>query len=74
MLCPKMALLFNIPLVFYGENEAEYGNPVEDNADAQLRIFAAARGRTLLGGESLASLKANFGMSQADLSQYSHRM
>ena len=21
----------NIPLVFYGENEAEYGNPIADN-------------------------------------------
>ena len=29
-LAPKMALLHDIPLVFYGENEAEYGNPVED--------------------------------------------
>ena len=32
---PKMAILFNIPLVFYGENEAEYGNPIEDNESAQ---------------------------------------
>ena len=24
-----------IPLIFYGENEAEYGNPVEDNNDAK---------------------------------------
>ena len=70
---PKMALLFNIPLVFYGENEAEYGNPVEDNADAQRSYdyFAVSPEEELfLGGESLASLKANFGMSQADLSQY----
>ncbi|HRE31718.1 MAG TPA: N-acetyl sugar amidotransferase, partial [Candidatus Berkiella sp.] len=29
-LAPKMAKLFNIPLVFYGENEAEYGNPIGD--------------------------------------------
>ena len=29
-LAPKMALLFDIPLVFFGENEAEYGNPVQD--------------------------------------------
>ena len=46
-----MALLFNIPLVFYGENEAEYGNPVEDNADAQRSYdyFASTSGRPLLG-------------------------
>ena len=29
-LAPKMALMFNIPLVIYGENEAEYGNPIGD--------------------------------------------
>lgn len=33
-LAAKMAILFNIPLVFYGENEAEYGNPIADNTDA----------------------------------------
>ena len=29
-----MALLFKIPLIFYGENEAEYGNPIEDTESA----------------------------------------
>ena len=28
---PKMAAKFKIPLIFYGENEAEYGNPIADN-------------------------------------------
>ncbi len=31
---PKIALQYKTPLVFYGENEAEYGNPVSDNADS----------------------------------------
>lgn len=31
-LAPKIALKYNIPLIFYGENEAEYGNPIADNA------------------------------------------
>lgn len=35
-LAPKIALRYKIPLIFYGENEAEYGNPVSDNA-ASLR-------------------------------------
>ena len=34
-LAPKMAVLFNIPLVFYGENEAEYGNPHRDTESAK---------------------------------------
>jgi len=28
---PKMAVKFNIPIVFYGENEAEYGNSKDEN-------------------------------------------
>lgn len=28
---PKIAKKFNIPLVVYGENQAEYGNKIEDN-------------------------------------------
>jgi N-acetyl sugar amidotransferase len=28
---PKLSSLFNIPLVFYGENESEYGNAIENN-------------------------------------------
>src|SRR5229473_1860034 len=33
-LAPKMAILHKIPLVFYGENEAEYGNPIADMRSA----------------------------------------
>jgi hypothetical protein len=31
-LAPKIALRYDIPLILYGENEAEYGNPIADNA------------------------------------------
>lgn len=31
-LAPKIAIKYDIPLIFYGENEAEYGNPIADNA------------------------------------------
>ena len=39
---PKMALRTGLQLVFYGENEAEYGNPVKENANAtrDLAYFA----------------------------------
>ena len=30
-LAPKIAARYGIPLIFYGENEAEYGNPIADN-------------------------------------------
>jgi N-acetyl sugar amidotransferase len=32
---PRMAAKFGVPLVFYGENEAEYGNPTDENESAQ---------------------------------------
>lgn len=32
---PKMAARFGIPLVFYGENEAEYGNAIDENTSAR---------------------------------------
>ena len=70
---PKMALMFNIPLIFYGENEAEYGNPVDDNEDAQRSYdyFAVNKDEELfLGGQSVASLKNDFGMTPADLAPY----
>ena len=31
-LAPKMAVKFGIPLIFYGESEAEYGNPIAETA------------------------------------------
>ena len=33
-LAPKLAAKFGIDLVFYGENEAEYGNPIADNSSS----------------------------------------
>jgi N-acetyl sugar amidotransferase len=33
-LAPKIALKYGVPLIFYGENEAEYGNPLADNASS----------------------------------------
>lgn len=72
-LAPKMALLFNIPLVFYGENEAEYGNPIgdTDTANRDWSIFTAEdQSKIYLGGTSVADLKSNFGVDQNDLQPY----
>ena len=33
-LAPKIAANYGIPLIFYGENEAEYGNPIADNTSS----------------------------------------
>ncbi|MBU4244464.1 MAG: N-acetyl sugar amidotransferase, partial [Proteobacteria bacterium] len=33
-LAPKVALEYNIPLIFYGEPEAEYGNPIAETSSS----------------------------------------
>ena len=58
---PKMALRMGMPLVFYGENEAEYGNSIKDNESAKrdLSYFAnqAGEGETMyFGGVPLEDL------------------
>jgi N-acetyl sugar amidotransferase len=72
-LAPKMALLFNIPLVFYGENEAEYGNPIGDTDTAQRDwsyFTADDQTKIFLGGVSVNDLKSQFGVDQNDLQPY----
>ena len=72
-LAPKMAALFNIPLVFYGENEAEYGNPIQDTESAQRDWSYFSRGdksEVYLGGVSIEQLQADFGVQKVDLAPY----
>src|SRR5690242_7131984 len=72
-LAPKMALHFGLPLVFYGENEAEYGNPVGDTASAKrdwAYFTAADKSEIYLGGVSIADLTAKFGVDPAELQPY----
>lgn len=72
-LAPKFAAKFGIPLVFYGENEAEFGNPIADN-DSALRddhFFATNdKDHIFLGGVSLQALTEEFKVDASDLSIY----
>lgn len=72
-LAPKMAAQFGIPLVFYGENEAEYGNPIKD-ADVSQRDWSYFTSQNdadiFLGGVSLKDLKNDFGLKDNDLLPY----
>ncbi len=72
-LAPKMALLHKIPLVFYGENEAEYGNPIGDTESAKRDwsyFTAQDQSNVSLGGVTVADLKKHFGVAQQDLLPY----
>lgn len=69
-LAPKMAAKFGIPLIFYGENEAEYGNPIADNASS-LRDKSYFSFQNLdeiyLGGVSIRELTEKYGLRLSDL-------
>jgi N-acetyl sugar amidotransferase len=70
---PKIADLFNIPLVFYGENEAEYGNPLA-NSNSALRsanYFSSKDRRDIyIGGVSTKELKEDYGLKEVDIEPY----
>ena len=70
---PRVALLHNVKLVFFGENEAEYGNPVADNTGSQRdwSYFSSKDpSKIYLGGTSISDLKRHFGLNVNDLFQY----
>jgi N-acetyl sugar amidotransferase len=72
-LAPKMALLHKIPLVFYGENEAEYGNPIADTNSAKRDwsyFTSGDQSKIYLGGTSVADLEHVFGVDRAELQPY----
>jgi N-acetyl sugar amidotransferase len=72
-LAPKMALQYRIPLIFYGENEAEYGNPIADNANSlRNKSFYAMEhlSEIFLGGTSIAELQERHGLSLNELTPY----
>lgn len=72
-LAPKMASMLNIPLVFYGENEAEYGNPISDTNSAtrnQKYFSVEDKNEIYLGGVSVKELVQEYGLSHNDLEPY----
>lgn len=72
-LAPHMALRHKVPLVFFGENEAEYGNPISDNRSplrAKNYFTKASRDKIHLGGVSLTELIEKHKVEPADLQAY----
>lgn len=64
---PKMAKKFGIKLIMYGENQAEYGNPLEDNKDPFMKpnFFTIDNPLDMiLGGEKVQDIidNSNFGL------------
>lgn len=72
-LAPKIAARYGIPLIFYGENEAEYGNPIAEN-ETSLRDKSYFVMRDLsevyLAGNSIPDLIEKDGLKLGDLMAY----
>ncbi len=69
-LAPKIAMKYNIPLIFYGENEAEYGNPIADNASSLRDKSYYAMGHLdeiYLGGVSIPELIEKYQLKLNDV-------
>ena len=70
---PKIAAKYGINLVFYGENEAEYGNPIADNASS-LRDKSYFTFKNIdelyLGGVSIKELQEKFNIQKKDIMSF----
>ncbi len=73
-IAPKFSVLYNIPLVFYGENEAEYGNAIKNNNSSKRDSFYYSSEEKLddiyLGGVSAKDLMKEYNVSRSDLEAY----
>jgi N-acetyl sugar amidotransferase len=72
-MAPKYSALYNIPLVFYGEDEAEYGNPRKDTESAKRDwsyFTAKDKSKIFISGTSIHELNEEFGITENDLDPY----
>ncbi|MFV3077872.1 N-acetyl sugar amidotransferase [Niveispirillum fermenti] len=74
MVGPRFSALYDVPLVFYGENQAEYGNNIEDNFRPTMdpAFFTAEPNvdSLRLGGVGARDLIRDHGIRPADLNPY----
>ena len=72
-LAPTLAEKFNIKLVFYGENEAEYGNPIKDNTNSMRSdsfFTMKSINNTFLSGMKVHELIKKFKLRLSDLAHF----
>jgi N-acetyl sugar amidotransferase len=70
---PLMALKFNIPLVFYGENQAEYGNLIDENKTPEMdkKFFSINDpNKIILGGLKINEIVKKYNFNLNEFSPY----
>jgi N-acetyl sugar amidotransferase len=72
LVASKLATQLRIPLIFYGENESEYGNPIKDTevATRNDEFFKSDKDDIYLGGMHIQDLIKNYGITKNELSPY----
>ena len=70
----RMSMIMKVPLVVYGENEAEYGNPIEDNQSPERdkKWFSSMSDlkELRIGGRKVGNIMEEYLCSLADLAPY----
>ena len=69
-MAPRLAEEYKIPLVFYGENEAEYGNPLADTGRATRDSRYHTGTDMILAGEPVSELARRFGLTEREFDIY----
>lgn len=72
-LAPKIAVKYKVPLIFFGEHEAEYGNPIaETTSSLRDKSYFVMRdlSEVCLGGVSIQELQDRYGLSLNELMAY----
>ena len=72
-LAPKIALKYGLPLIFYGESEAEYGNPIaESSASLRDKSYFAMKNldEIYLGGITIKELRETYNLELNDLTSF----
>ena len=69
----RVAIKMKIPLIFYGENEAEHGNPISDNASSLRKKYYFTHNNLkdlFLGGVNIKELEDKYKIKINDLKDY----
>ena len=69
---PKIALKYKIPLVFYGESEAEYGNPIKELSSQRDTYYWSVKKneKLYLAGIPVKKLMKDYNLKLGDIDSY----
>ena len=70
---PRASLLYDVPLIFYGENQAEYGNKIEDNYKPTMDLSFFSTENFLdstISGIPVHNIINDYGIPLSDLTMY----